>query len=131
MKPFIRTIGLWILQVVTAAGFLLAALGKFADAEPAASTFDAIGVGDWLRYLVGALEVAGVVGLLVPPLAGLAALAFAALMVGATLIQVFVMGGGAFLPLVLLALSLVIAWGRWSSTAKLWPALRSRGTHKI
>ncbi|MFI9550690.1 hypothetical protein [Nonomuraea endophytica] len=50
----------------------------------------------------------------------------AALMVGATLTQVLVMGGGAFLPLVLLALSLVIAWGRRSSTAKLWSALRSR-----
>ncbi|MFI6904775.1 DoxX family protein [Nonomuraea sp. NPDC050394] len=131
MTTLIRTIGLWILQVVTAAGFLLAALGKFADAEPAASTFDAIGMGDWLRYLVGALEVAGVVGLLVPPLAGLAALAFAALMVGATLTQVLVMGGGAFLPLVLLALSLVIAWGRRSGTAKLWSALRSRRAHKI
>ncbi|MFI6390668.1 DoxX family protein [Nonomuraea sp. NPDC050547] len=131
MTPFIRTIGLWILQVVTAAAFLLAALGKFADAEPAASTFDAIGAGDWLRYLVGALEVAGVIGLLVPPLTGLAALAFAALMAGATLIQLLVMGGGAFLPLVLLALSLVIAWGRWSSTAKLWSALRSRKAHRI
>ncbi|MFI6291348.1 DoxX family protein [Nonomuraea sp. NPDC050790] len=125
------SIGLWILQVVTAAAFLMAALGKFAGAEPAASTFEAIGLGDWLRHLVGVLEVAGVIGLLVPPLTGLAALAFVALMIGATIVQVVVVGGGAFLPLVLLALCLVIAWGRRDSTVRLWSDLRSRRVHKI
>ncbi|GLW06462.1 hypothetical protein Misp01_15920 [Microtetraspora sp. NBRC 13810] len=117
---------LWVLQVVTAAGFLLAALGKFSGAEPAASTFDAIGLGDWFRYFVGVLEVAGVVALFVPRLAGLAALAFVVLMAGAAPIELFLMGGSAVLPLALLVLSAVIAWGRRGETARLRSQLARR-----
>ncbi|MFE3454138.1 DoxX family protein [Nonomuraea sp. NPDC059194] len=122
----IANVGLWVLQVVVAAGFLLAAMGKFTGAEPSVSTFAAIGLGDWFRYLVGLLEVAGVVGLLVPRLAGAAALALSGLMVGASLTQLIVVGSGLALPIMMLALSLVIAWGRWSSTARLWAALTRR-----
>ncbi|MFD1932149.1 DoxX family protein [Nonomuraea mangrovi] len=122
----IANVGLWVLQVVMAAGFLLAAMGKFTGAEPSAGTFDAIGIGDWFRYLVGGLEVVGVVGLLVPRLAGPAALALSGLMVGASLTQLIVVGSGVALPVTMLVLSLVIAWGRRSGTARLWAALTRR-----
>jgi hypothetical protein len=39
---------------------------------------------------------------------------------------VFVSGGGVFLPLLLLALSAVIAWGRRAGTAALWARLTGR-----
>ncbi|MFG1705124.1 DoxX family protein [Nonomuraea sp. M3C6] len=113
-------VALWILQVAVAGFFVMSAMGKFANAEPSASTFEAIGFGDWFRNLVGVLEVAGAVALFVPRLAGLAGLAFAGLTVCATLTELFVSGGGVVLPLVLLALSAVIAWGRRASTARLW-----------
>jgi putative oxidoreductase len=44
-----------------------------------------------LRYLVGVLELAGAIGLLMSRLAGLAALGLVALMVGAVVTQVFVL----------------------------------------
>ncbi|MFD2350120.1 hypothetical protein ACFSTC_13410 [Nonomuraea ferruginea] len=46
---------------------LMAAMGKFTGAEPSVSTFEAIGWGDWFRYLVAVLEVAVAVCLLAPP----------------------------------------------------------------
>jgi putative oxidoreductase len=36
--------------------------------------FANIGIGQWFRYVVGALEVAGAAGVLVPRVSGLAAL---------------------------------------------------------
>ncbi|MFG1942551.1 DoxX family protein [Nonomuraea sp. NPDC048826] len=118
--------GLWVLQVVAAGCFLLAALGKFAGAEPSVSTFEAIGWGDWFRQLVGVLEVAGAVALLVPALAGAAALALTGLMAGATLSEAFVSGGPVVVPLALLVVSGVIAWGRRERTAWLWEAVGRR-----
>jgi putative oxidoreductase len=118
-------VALWILQVPVAGFFMMSAMAKFTNVEPAASTFEAIGFGDWFRYLVGMLEVAGAVALLVPRLAGLAGLAFAGLTVCATLTELFVAGGGVVLPLVLLMLSVMIAWGRRASTIRLWALVRS------
>ncbi|SDK89674.1 DoxX family protein [Nonomuraea jiangxiensis] len=119
-------IALWALQVVVAGFFLMSALGKFTNAEPSASTFEAIGLGDWFRHFVGVLELLGAVALFVPRLAGPAGLALVALMAGATLTELFVLGGGGVLPLILLALSAVIAWGRRESTARLWSSVTGR-----
>ncbi|PRX99097.1 DoxX family protein [Allonocardiopsis opalescens] len=117
---------LWVLQIGAAAFFLVSALGKFSDAPMIAATFDALGFGEWFQYLVGGLEVIGAAGLLVPRLAGAAALAFVALMAGATAVQLVVVGGGAATPLVLLVLSAVVAWGRRASTARLWAPVSRR-----
>jgi uncharacterized membrane protein YphA (DoxX/SURF4 family) len=121
-----HTIALWVLQVLAAGFFLLAAGAKLTGAEPSASTFEAIGWGDWFRNLVGVLEIAGVVALLVPLLAGLAALAFTVLMAGAVATEAFVTGGGVVMPLVLLVVSAVIAWGRRDSIVRLWALVTQR-----
>ncbi|MEU8401394.1 DoxX family protein [Nonomuraea sp. NPDC048892] len=122
----VGNVALWGLQIVLAGFFLMSAMGKFGNAEPAASTFAAIGWGDWFRNLTGALEVAGAVGLLVPRLAGVAGLAFVGLTACAALVEAFVSGGGVFLPLAVLVLCAVIAWGRRDGTARLWAALSRR-----
>ncbi len=53
--------------------------------------FGRIGAGEWFRYFVGALELAGGLGLLIPRLSGLAALGLAGVMVGAILTHLFVL----------------------------------------
>jgi putative oxidoreductase len=118
--------GLWVLQVMAAGTFLMAAMGKFTGAEPSASTFAAIGLGDWFRYLVAVLEVAGAVALLVPPLSGAAGLALAVMMVGAVATEAFVSGGPIAFPLVLLVMCAVIAWGRGDRTMRLWERVTGR-----
>lgn len=90
--------------------------------------FATIRVGQWFRYLVGALEVAGAIGLVIPPLSALSALGLAGLLVGATATNLFVLGESPWLPIGLLLMSALVAWGRWSGTRAL--AARFRRTYR-
>jgi putative oxidoreductase len=79
---------------VLAAFFAFAALPKLAGAHSAVTMFGQIGAGQWLRYLVGAAELAGAIGLLIaaggPRSGGLAAD-----MIGASVINAAVLHSGA------------------------------------
>lgn len=103
---------LWILQIAAAAMFLLSGTLKLAGVAPMVQLFDAIGVGQWFRYVTGAIEVVSAVLLLVPSLAFFGALALAVTMVGAVLTHLFIVGGSALMPIVLLAAMTAVAWGR-------------------
>jgi uncharacterized membrane protein YphA (DoxX/SURF4 family) len=117
-------VALWVLQAVLAFQFAGGGLLKLTGSPEMVDLFATIGAGQWLRYLVGALEVVGAVGLLVPRLSGLAALGLAALMAGATVTNLFVIGESPWLPVGLLLVSAVIAWGRRSRTRALRPSWR-------
>jgi uncharacterized membrane protein YphA (DoxX/SURF4 family) len=110
------SIGVWILQVVLAAIIAGGGISKLAGDPVMVDMFADIGAGQWLRYLVGALEVAGGVGLLIPALAGLASLGLAALLTGAVITDQFVLEQSPWLPLALLVVAAVIARARWSRT---------------
>jgi putative oxidoreductase len=112
-------VALWILQAVLAFQFAGGGLLKLTGSPEMVELFAAVGAGQWLRYMVGTLEVAGAVGLLVPRLPGLAALGLAGLMVGATTTNLFVLGESPWLPIGLLLASAPIAWGRRSRTKAL------------
>jgi putative oxidoreductase len=103
---------LWVLQVVLALMFAMAGLAKVGGDPAMVEMFVTIGIGQWFRYAVGALEIAGAVGVLVPRLSALAALGLVCLMVGATLTNLFVLGASPLLPLVLLLVSVLVARGR-------------------
>lgn len=108
-------ISLWVLQALLAVFFVVAsAVPKLIGEATAVEIFDDIGIGQWFRYVVAALEIAGGIGLVVPRLTRLAALGLGLLMISAFITQAFIIGGGllAITPLVLLALLGVIAWGR-------------------
>lgn len=113
------TIVLWCLQVLAAIVIGGAGASTLAGAEQPMATFAAIGAGDWFRYLVGVLEVAGAVGLLVPRLHGLAALALVGLWLGAIATHVLLIGGSSVPAAVLLVLCAVIAWARRHETTAL------------
>lgn len=103
---------LWALQAVVALQFVGGGVLKLVGFPEMVALFAAIDAGQPLRYLVGVLEIAGGVGLLLPRRAGLAALGLAALMVGAAVTNALVLGVSPAMPLVLLALCALIAWGR-------------------
>ena len=105
-------IGLWGVQVVLAGMFLLAGGSKLAGAAAMVALFDAVGVGQWLRYLTGGIEVVSAVALLVPSLAPFGAVALVATMVGAIATHLFIIGGSPGVPVLLLLGSLVIVWAR-------------------
>jgi putative oxidoreductase len=114
-----RNVALWVLQAATAAMFLMAGFSKLTGVPETVALFDAIGIGQWFRYVTGALEVGGAVLLLVPALAGAGALLLAAVMAGAVLATLFVVGGSPLTPLVLLAVLAVIAYARRDRTRRL------------
>jgi uncharacterized membrane protein YphA (DoxX/SURF4 family) len=107
-----RTVVLWVVQVLLAAQFVMAALPKLTGNPALVDMFAEIGAGQWLRYLVGTLELAGAIGLLVPRLCRLAALGLVALMVGATITNLFVLGASPALPLAYLAVAGAVVWFR-------------------
>ncbi|GAA0361105.1 DoxX family protein [Actinoallomurus spadix] len=87
-----RNRALWTIQILLAAFLLIvSAAPKFAGQREAVEDFAKIGWGQWFRYFTGAVEAAGGIGLLIPRLAGWAALGLIGLMVGAIITQVFVL----------------------------------------
>ncbi|WP_046471139.1 DoxX family protein [Allosalinactinospora lopnorensis] len=121
------SIALWVVQALLAAGFAFSGGAKLAGTEEMVELFDTIGFGDWFRYLTGALEVLGAIGLLIPLLSGLAALGLAGVMVGAAVFDVFVLDAPPVAALVLLVLSLVVAWGRRGRTMEVLTRVRGGG----
>ena len=81
--------------------------------------FAEIGAGQWFRYLVGALEVAGAIGLLVPRLCGLAALGLVGLMTGAVVTNVFVLDESPAMAAAFLLVAALVAWFRRVATREL------------
>jgi putative oxidoreductase len=110
---------LWVLQVLLALQFAMAGLAKVGGDPAMVEMFATIGIGQWFRYLVGALELAGAVGVLIPRLSGLAALGLVCLMAGATATNVFILGANPLLPIGLLLVSALVVWGRWPQTRTL------------
>lgn len=106
------TIALWVVQIATAGMFLFAGSLKLAGAPPMVAVFDAIGIGQWFRYLTGSIEVVSAVLLLIPSLAFVGALLLVPTMVGAVLTHLIIVGGSPAPAIVLLAASAGIAWAR-------------------
>lgn len=79
-----KTILTWIAQVLLALLFVAAALGKLASNPQWVERFRDYGYTDTFRLLIGSLEVAGALGLLIPRTAGYAALGLLGIMVGAS-----------------------------------------------
>ncbi len=107
-------IALWTLQVLLGLMFIVGSgAPKLFGEAYAVQIFEDLGTGQWLRVVVGLLEVAGGIGLLVPRLAGLAASCLVALMVGATVAQLFFLSEGFwYTPVILGVLLGVVAWVR-------------------
>ncbi|WP_328401911.1 DoxX family protein [Streptomyces sp. NBC_00390] len=116
------------LQILLALFFAVAsAAPKLVAHSSATESFDRIGYGDWYMYLVGALELAGAIALVIPVLSGLSALALMGLMIGAFLTQVVVFDGQyAVTPVVFFVLLAVVARVRRRRTAELFALVRGR-----
>jgi len=105
-------IALWIVQIALAGMFLLAGGSKLLGAPAMVGLFDAIGIGQWFRYLTGLIEVGSALALLVPSFAVFGALALVATMVGAIVTHLFIVGGSPAMPAILLVGSAAVVWTR-------------------
>jgi putative oxidoreductase len=100
----------WLLRGLVALAFLAAGGSKLIAAPAMVAMFAAIGVGQWFRLLTGTLEVAGAIGLLLPRVTIYAALLLMAVMVGAIVAHLTILGGSPLPATALLLLSAAIAW---------------------
>lgn len=108
-----RVVFSWVLQVVVGLAFLPIGFGKFANPMWVRS-FERWGYPDSFRILIGVVEVAAGLMLLVPRLTSYAALLLAAVMVGA--IGTHAMAGQPWTrPIPHLTILLLLAWLRWPS----------------
>lgn len=115
-----RRWALLALQVLLALLYVASGLGKVTLEATVVAGFTAMGIGPGLTVTIGVLELLGAVGLLIPRIAGLAATAFVALMVGAVGITAGTLGVGMILvPALVLVLVAVVAWARRHETAAL------------
>jgi putative oxidoreductase len=99
--------------------FLMVGFLKLSGNPQLVGLFQAIGLGQWFRYLTGTLEVAGAVLLLIPHLSGLGALMLFGVMIGAVMTHLFIVGGSPLMAIVLLVVTGVVAWGRRQRTMNL------------
>src|SRR5918995_1044505 len=122
----VNIFALWVLQALLAIMFAMAGFAKVGGDAAMVEMFATIGIGQWFRYVVGALEIAGAVGVLVSRLSGLAALGLIGLMAGASLTNVLVLGTSPLLPVALMLVSVLVGWGRWPRTRALFTNREAR-----
>jgi putative oxidoreductase len=120
-------IALWVVQIVLALAFLGASSGKLLGQPEMIGLFEAIGVGQWFRYVTGLLEAAGAVLIVVPPTKFFGAALLGLIMIGAVLTHLFILHNAPTAPAVLLVLAGIVAWGRRQS---LHPVLARLGLVK-
>jgi putative oxidoreductase len=103
----------WIVSVLLAAVFATTGIAKLIGQEPIGLQAAAMnGFPQWIRTIVGIVEVGGAIALLVPPVAAVSASMLALLMVPATITQWVSGEPGLFIPVLLFALLLLVAWRR-------------------
>ena len=96
-----------IARVLLTIAFVMAGGSKLAGASPMPEMFDAIGFGQWFRYITGIIEVGGAAMLWYKPTRILGALLLGATMVGAIIAHVLVLGPST-LPAIILGILTVI-----------------------
>ncbi|MET8137396.1 MULTISPECIES: DoxX family protein [unclassified Streptomyces] len=124
----VARISLTALQIVLGLFYAFAsALPKLIAHPTATESFDKLGWGHTGMYIIGGLELAGGLALLIPLLDSVAAAALGALMVGAFIVNVTVIHGPyVATPLILLLPLALIAWARRGHTTELLRLVRRR-----
>ena len=105
-------IALWLTQVALALMFLMAGGSKLAGVPAMVSLFDAVGLGQWFRYVTGVIEITSGIALLVPRTAVFGALLLIPTMLGAIVVNLFVVPASPVAPLLLLVAAAAVAWAR-------------------
>ncbi len=107
---------LWMCQGLLALAFTAAGVQKLLSTESMVTLFSEIGVGQWFRWLTGALEILAAILILIPATAIVGAAMIVCIMLGAIVTHVAIIGGSAVPALVLGLLALVVLIGRVRQT---------------
>ncbi len=100
----------WALRLFLALAFAAAGTAKLAGAAPMVQIFDHIGIGQWFRYVTGAVELTGALLLLVPSTGFFGGLLMAATMVCAVATHLLIIGGNPGPAVVLAVVAAIVAY---------------------
>ncbi len=114
------------LRFAMIAVFVGGGLMKLAGAEVMVRLFADIGVGQWLRSVVGLMELVGGTLLLVPAWSGLAALGLIVMMIGAAMAELLIIRRPPIAAAVCAVALMIIALGAFDEAGTL-PWRRGRG----
>lgn len=106
------SIALWVVQILCALAFLAAAAAKLTGQPMMIDVFARLSLGQGFRYVTAIVEVVGSVGLVIPKVAGKAALLLAITMAFALVAHLTVLGGNPGPAILLLVLTGTITWVR-------------------
>lgn len=106
------------MQVLLALAFLGASSVQLMGQPEMVRLFEAVGIGQWLRYITGILQLAGAVLIVVPKTRSVGAALLVAIMLGAIATHLFILRNAPTAPLVLLLLSSFVVWGRRRELAR-------------
>ncbi|PYO45521.1 MAG: hypothetical protein DMD72_15085 [Gemmatimonadetes bacterium] len=107
-----QLIALECTELVLAGVFLLVGGAKLIGRHDMVELFRSIGVGQWLRYVTGVLEVVGAAFMIVPLASGASAVGLGTIMVSATLIELFVLRRPPIAAMACLSAHTYVAWSR-------------------
>ena len=105
-------VALWVLQALLALAFVGAASGKLLGQPDMVALFEAIGIGQWFRYLTGLMELTGALLIVVPRTKFFGAALLSLVMIGAVLTHLFILHNAPTAAAVLLVFAGVVAWAR-------------------
>jgi putative oxidoreductase len=100
----------WTLRLFAAAVFLAAGGAKLAGVPMMIEVFDHIGIGQRFRIVTGVIEIVGAIALLLPTTFAFSAALLAAMMLVATSVHLFVIGGSPVPAIVLMGVTATVAW---------------------
>jgi uncharacterized membrane protein YphA (DoxX/SURF4 family) len=110
MNTSFQKYGLLAVKALLTLAFVAAGIAKLAGVEMMVQTFEAVGVGQWFRYVTGAIEITGATLLWIRGREIYGAGLLACTMAGAVLAHLLLIGPSAVPALILGVLSAVVAY---------------------
>ena len=117
MSPTLRKYGLLAIKALISLAFLGAGIAKLAGVPDMVAVYEMVGLGQWFRYVTGAIEIGAVVLLWVPGRQWIGAGLLVCTMIGAVLTHVFILGPSMVPALVLGLLSALVLYAHRPNTA--------------
>jgi putative oxidoreductase len=105
-----RTIAVWILRIVIGLMFIAVAVAKLAGVAQTVQLFEAIGWGQWFRFLTGLVDLVGAILIFVPRWTCYGAILVTCSVGLATTLYIVLLHNNPAVPLALTLLSITLAW---------------------
>ena len=110
MNEKFKHYSLLVIRILIGLAFFGAGAAKLAGVEMMVASFEAIGLGQWFRYLTGAIEVGSAILLFVPGKQAWGAGLLVCTMIGAVLAHLLILGPGSAPAIILGFLSALVAY---------------------